>query len=499
MKNLIVDCYTDEPSGLGAPPYLSVHSRYLAGALKFTNQEYEYINIDDLRFASGEEIWNDNTLNKRVINHTKEISETENILLSAERIFVIMGCFVDYSYLSCEPPTFTEIEKLLSSYRNKEIILMYALGSKIISKEELDKALPKNLFDKVIFGNFYNYILFGNENDYLPHYEVLSKISVCSADIVKRLPRPLIYEIETATGCNRKPGCKFCIESIRGINHTSRPVDDIVAEMKSLYSEGVRYFRLGRQPNFFAYFNTSPNKVEELFQKIWTNCPEIKVLHIDNVSPHNVNTSSGKKIAEIVAKYCTSGNIAPFGVESFDPKVRSINNLNGSVEDIMKSIEIINEVGSKITDEGTRQFLPGINIIYGLEGQSEDTLQYNLEAFSYILEHYYVRRIFVRNLTSPHGELFGEKQKSGFETFRTKIVDKFSLPMLKKVYPMNTILKHERVEMVINGNSILRQMGTCPERVVVKNKILNLDDFYTIKIVGYISDRVLMGEIICKE
>lgn len=42
-------------------------------------------------------------------------------------------------------------------------------------------------------------------------------------------------------------------------------------------------------------------------------------------------------------------------------------------------------------------------------------------------------------------------------------------------------------------------MGTCPERVVVKNKILNLDDFYTIKIVGYISDRVLMGEIICKE
>ena len=53
MKNLIVDCYTDEPSGLGAPPYLSVHSRYLAGALKFTNQEYEYINIDVLSLASG--------------------------------------------------------------------------------------------------------------------------------------------------------------------------------------------------------------------------------------------------------------------------------------------------------------------------------------------------------------------------------------------------------------------------------------------------------------
>ena len=25
--DVIVDCYTDEPSGLGVPPFLSVHSR----------------------------------------------------------------------------------------------------------------------------------------------------------------------------------------------------------------------------------------------------------------------------------------------------------------------------------------------------------------------------------------------------------------------------------------------------------------------------------------
>lgn len=32
--DVIVDCYTDEPSGLGVPPFLSVHSRYIAGALE---------------------------------------------------------------------------------------------------------------------------------------------------------------------------------------------------------------------------------------------------------------------------------------------------------------------------------------------------------------------------------------------------------------------------------------------------------------------------------
>lgn len=499
MRNLIIDCYTDEPSGLGAPPYLSVHSRYLAGALKYAGQDYEYINIDDLRVFSGEVLEFEKSLNKRTINYNYTIPQIKKFLDDCDTIYVVMGCFVDYKYLSCEPPTFYEIEKLLSNYKAKNIILMYALGSKIVTREELDNTLPPNLFNKVIFGNFYNYIIFDNENDYLPHYEILKEVSKYSSDIVSKIRRPLIYEIETAIGCNRKPGCKFCIESIRGINHTSRLVDDIVDEIKELYKNGVRYFRLGRQPNFYAYFNSDPQKVEELFLKIWESCPNIQVLHIDNVSPHNVNTPRGKEITKLCAKYCTSGNIAPFGVESFDPKVRELNNLNGSIDDIFKSIEIINDAGKEITENGTRKYLPGINIIYGLNGQSEETLKHNLKAFKYILDHFYVRRIFVRNLTSPHGEQFGEGNKNGFEYFKSQIIKNFSLPMLKKVYPIGTIIKNERVEMYLDGNSILRQMGTCPERIVIKNKKLNLDEFYTIKVIGYISDRILLGEIVCKE
>ena len=50
MAVTILDCYTDEPAGLGVPPYLGVYPRYIAGKLLLDNEEINYITIDDLRF-----------------------------------------------------------------------------------------------------------------------------------------------------------------------------------------------------------------------------------------------------------------------------------------------------------------------------------------------------------------------------------------------------------------------------------------------------------------
>ena len=46
MINTILDCYTDEPAGLGVPPYLGTYPRYIAGYLDIIPY---YITIDDLR------------------------------------------------------------------------------------------------------------------------------------------------------------------------------------------------------------------------------------------------------------------------------------------------------------------------------------------------------------------------------------------------------------------------------------------------------------------
>ena len=48
----ILDCYTDEPAGLGVPPYLGVWPRYVAGQYK---EDLPYLTIDDLvpRFTTS--------------------------------------------------------------------------------------------------------------------------------------------------------------------------------------------------------------------------------------------------------------------------------------------------------------------------------------------------------------------------------------------------------------------------------------------------------------
>ena len=299
--DVIVDCYTDEPSGLGVPPFLSVHSRYIVGALEEKNIKYYYLTIDDLRYSEGERHL-ENSFNKRIINTTVNKEMVKEVLSNSQNIYVVMGCFVKYEYVSAEPPTFTEVESLLKPYNNRKL-LFYSLGGNELTRENIRKTVPQDLFEEIIFGNTYNYFINEKENRFKPNYDKLKNIAIKSSSVLKQLNRPLVMEIETATGCNRKPGCTFCIEGMRGLPLQFRPIEDIVSEIKSLYDEGALYFRLGRQPNFYAYMDCNSERIEDLFKKIWEECPNIKTLHIDNVSPHNVNTPEGERITEIVAKY----------------------------------------------------------------------------------------------------------------------------------------------------------------------------------------------------
>lgn len=412
-----------------------------------------------------------------------------------------MGCFVKYEYVSAEPPTFNEIKDILKNLKNSgNKILFYALGRNDLPKGVISNTIPSNVFDKVYFGNTYNYFLNFKGNHFIPNYDQLSDIAIASADILSQINRPIIFEIETATGCNRNPGCTFCIEGLRGLPIQYRSIESIIEEIKSLYQLGARYFRLGRQPNFYSYMDSNPESIERLLKEIREECPEIKTLHIDNASPHNVATDDGEKITQAIVKYCTSGNIAPFGIESFDDNVREKCNLNGTVDEIHKSIKVINKYGLERGEDGLPKFLPGINIIYGLDGQSNETLKINLSNLKEILNSdNLVRRVFVRKLTSPYGEQFDNYQKSDieeFEMWQKTIEEQFSLPILKKVYPVGLEVKNLRMEMYKDGNSILRGMGTCPERFIIEHRKLELDSFYSVRVIGYIGNRVIKGELI---
>ena len=111
----------------------------------------------------------------------------------------------------------------------------------------------------------------------------------------------------------------------------------------------------------------------------------------------------------------------------------------------------------------------------------------------------FVRRVFVRKLTSPYGEQFdhyNEEMLKEFHVWSDTIEKEFIVPMLKQVFPIGLVISELRMEMYKDGNSILRQMATCPVRVVVKNKKLELDHFYKIKVIGYVGNRTILGEVL---
>ena len=501
----ILDCYTDEPSGLGVPPYLGVHVRYVTGSLSLLDRQYWYVTIDDLRYNQGteREIINEKspTTNIRIRSKSRNYDKAIEILSNTDTLFIVMGSFVKYEYLSIVPSNFSELMKLLKSYNCKKI-LFYALGGRMFSSESVQKFIPHDLFNDVVFGNTYDYLLFHKKDSFQPNYKVLSEVTKNSFDIVSQCFHPCIIEIETGSGCARRPGCSFCIESIRKLPLEFREIDDILEEIKGFYNKGIRHFRLGRQPNFYGYMYSNEKKIKQLLYSVRESCPEMKMLHIDNVDATSVVTPNGRKITEHIVNYCTSGNIAPFGIESFDPDVRAVNNLNGTIDQILDAISILNEYGKERGPDGLPKFLPGINLIYNLPGQSKDTLKHNIEKLEYILaQGYLARRLFIRMCTSPYGILFDEKNfqrnklDNGIEHWRNLVSENFEKPMLKRVFPMNLIVNDFRAEIWKNGSTLCRQLATCSVRILIPGKLLPLTAYYGIIVKGYHDNRTLIGEI----
>jgi len=58
-----------------------------------------------------------------------------------------------------------------------------------------------------------------------------------------------------------------------------------------------------------------------------------------------VASRTGAAIARLVARYCTEGNCAPMGIESFDPAVIEANALTCTPAVLMRAIANVNEAG----------------------------------------------------------------------------------------------------------------------------------------------------------
>lgn len=467
----ILDCYTDEPAGLGVPPYLGTYPRYLYGYLGQAN----YLTIDDLRFLNyyglnKEKKEISHKTNIKIFNLTKNISRIKEILSSTERLFVILGVHTPGKYLSAIPGTLEEVSELIRDIPCEKILTGPAIFGTQLEGGKFFEKVDDNIFKKKENQDF--------------SYDEISDYAIKGTDLTDQIPDLRIAEIETGHGCPRKKGCSFCTEPIKH-RLEFRKNQDILKEVKALYSKGIKHFRLGKQSDFYMH----PDSIS-LLKEIRASCPDINVLHIDNVNPESVISEKGEEITKAIVKYCTEGNIAAFGVESFDPVVCKENNLNSDPKTSYSAVKLLNKFGSERGENGMPKFLPGINILFGLKGEAKSTHQENMGWLKRILdEDLLLRRINIRQVTIFQGtQLYQEcgskylkKNKKFYWKWRNDIRQNIDLPMLGKIVPKGSILKDVRAEIYDGNTTFARQVGTYPLIVGIKRR-LELNRFYDVKI-----------------
>ena len=487
-QRLILDCYTDEPAGLGVPPFLGVYPRYAAGA---HGAQAAYLTIDDLRYARLAErhphVKLDPATGKTridLINRTRPADEVRRLLAKAREIIVIVGVQTPGKYLSAVPGTYAEVMKLLEGVKARRVLA----GPVVSCGTQLRGGAKAELADLKRFVR--------TEPDFFEDYADLRPKAIAGARLLDQIPGPRVVEIETGRGCPRGEGCSFCTEPLKHPLEW-REQRDVHEEVRALMDAGARHFRLGKQSCIFSYRGGDPDELDALLGPLAALGPH--VLHIDNADPTMVTEARAK----LFVRYCTPGSTAAFGVESFDPRVVEANNLNATLEAVMAATDILNRVGSTRGHNGMPAFLPGINLLLGLKDETPETLDVNFHALKMILDQgYMVRRTNIRQVVPfPGTRLYQEagnkylrKNRKHYAKWIDRVRHEFDLPMLRRVLPAGTILRHLRSETHEGNVTFLRQLGSYPIVVGVRQR-LPLGEDFDARVIDHML-RSVVGEVV---
>ncbi|UUX93408.1 radical SAM protein [Methanoplanus endosymbiosus] len=469
-KAVIIDGYVDEPACLGVSPYISPYVRYAAGVCAERGFKTGYYTIDQLR------------------KNPAVFSE----LQASDYVIVISGVTVPGKYFAGTPATATEIMQIAESLTVPETFfggplnLGYSGGGGHYAEKQCFSSYDHILKGEI--GAALDNALSGRQPEGKLNYEKIDRFSAAGSFIIKLHPKfpHVICEMETARGCSRSVtgGCSFCTESVYG-EPVFRSPKGIFAETRALHESGAEHIRVGRQPDILAYgakigeeFPTpKPDVIERLFSGIRSNAPGLHTLHIDNVNPGTIaaHEEEAKEALRAIVKWHTAGDVAAFGLESADPAVISANNLKASAEEVMRAIEIVNEVGA-VRRDGVPELLPGINFVTGLSGETKETYRLNLEFLHEVARRgLLVRRVNIRQVMPFEGTKAYDNNTLGmhdreFKAFKDDVRRNFDLPMLKRVFPAGTPLKEIIIEES-GKTSFGRQMGSYPILVGIPQEI----------------------------
>ena len=498
----ILDGYVDEPTCLGVPPYLSPYPRYLAGAVWAFDHTAKvlYLTIDQLRA--------DHSLVERIGN--------------SQLLVVIAGMVVPGRYLAGFPVSPNELRIFLGGLSKPLKLLCgpaarYGFGL-AGGKTVRDVRSVEDLFDLVVKGDgelVLTELLKSNlkvdrvdASRCRADASAITEYAVKGAGVVAQhpfYPRYVITEIETYRGCPRgiTGGCSFCSEPQKGLPDY-RPIADILAEIQALYAAGVRHFRLGNQPCIFSYLargageqeftEPNPEALETLFHGIRQVAPALETLHIDNANPGVIARypEECRNIAKSIIQYHTSGDVAALGVESVDPVVITRNNLKATAEEVLTAVRLLNEVGSTRGATGLPELLPGLNFVFGLDGETKRTFDLDYAFLQQLLaEGLLVRRINLRQVIPiPGTRMFQlgtrivSQHKHEFHRFKQRVRETIDRPMLERLVPLGTVLTQVCTELYEGRVTFGRQLGSYPLLVGLPG-VLPLRRFFAVKVIGF--------------
>jgi radical SAM superfamily enzyme with C-terminal helix-hairpin-helix motif len=456
----ILDGYVDEPACLGVPPYISPYIRTVAGALLSRNYTVGYLTIDQLR---------------------KEPLRTAG-LNKASLVVMITGVTVPGKYLGGTPATLTEIQQVGHMVHGPKKLIGGPIGFGYAGGGG-QKAIRQVIsgYDALLSGEpavALDSYLDGNDPEGVLDYARTDPWSITGSSVISQHPDyPFVMcELETARGCSHGAtgGCSFCTEPFYG-TPKYRDITGIAAEVAALHSHGARHFRVGRQPDILAYGAGAgeypapePEKIEALFSAIRTAAPDLKTLHIDNTNPATIarHEDAAREALRAIIRYHTPGDVAAFGMETADPTVIAANNLKADAEEVFRALQVVNEEGG-MRRENVPELLPGLNFVCGLAGETEKTYDLNEQFLDRVLKaDLSIRRVNIRQVMPFEGTPAYTRNTLGkhdrrFRQFKEYVRNRIDLPMLRRVFPIGTVLRDVRVE-VSADLSFGRQMGSYP-------------------------------------
>ncbi|MEU5417843.1 radical SAM protein [Streptomyces sp. NPDC020667] len=495
---VILDCYTVEPSGLGVPPYLSTYVRNAWSALTAArpDKDVRYLTIDDVRWclAGGQPAlpppFSDRLTYSATVNRDRAIA----LLGEAEAVVVIAGDKVPSVHLHAVNGSEEDISRAMACVRGRR----YLLGPLATYAIETPAAYA-GLFDALHTHTITSSNEAGGSRTAAPYPQLRADRNSFTG-LVEQMPWTPIAEIELYRGCTRRHFCTFCNEPAKSPLVVHRDVDDVLEEVTQLYAAGVRNFRLGQQTCFFSYQGRDEKAIRTLLGSIRERCPELEVLHIDNADPLAVAAPVGKRIARTVAEFCTEGNCAPMGIESFDPVVIERNTLTCTPDVLMRAVENVNEAGAERGPGGLPKLLPGLNLIYGLPGETHATHMANLRGLGRIHDAGLLcHRTNVRRARAfPGTPLAAEAPATvpsaeHFDTWKADIDHGWDEPMKQRVYPTGLRLPGMHSYFVDERGTWFRRLGSYSIQVVEKDAAVPVATPADLVVTGH-APRMIYGQ-----